>query len=188
MTVDLRDPSLCLRDAALLRQQRVRNDRRHLFWGKAAIADPDGSISWEDEWMPNLLADEGEADVIADWLKGGTITSKYLALLNAGSQAETTTMATMTETTTPGTNGYNRVQITTGDWGTTTLNGGDNQSTAAQKTFGPASGANWTATGIALVTASTGTGGLFLAVLALSGTTTINIGQSFLYTLTYKQQ
>lgn len=184
----MRSPELCLADAAILRQQRVRHDRKHLFWGKGAIREADGSISWEDEWMPNLLADEGEADIIADWLKGGSITSKYLALLNAGSQAETTTMATMTEMTTPGSNGYNRQQITTGDWGTTTLNGGDNQSTAAQKTFGPITGSTQTATGIALVTASTGTGGLFLAVIALSGTTSILVGQSFLYTLTIKVQ
>lgn len=170
------------------RGKRNRFDRFHLMYGKGAVRNPDGSIAWEEDFQPNALADEGEQSMLNVYLLGTADPSFYLGLLNGGSPGETTVMSGITETQTPGANGYNRQQITSGDWGTPVLNSGDYQTTAAQKTFGAASGSNWTATHAYLTTTSTGTGGKFLLFIALSASTTVAIGQQFLYTLTVKQQ
>lgn len=177
--------------------------------GRGLVLDPDvaafhrrhGYVHTRDaavvtDWMPNALMDEGEQDVLNVWLLQTSDLSKYLCLLKGTAPAETDTMAflaggTNGEAQTPAANGYNRIQIANTDWGTPTLNSGDYQTTAAGKTFGPASGSNWTATGAGLVTALTGQlsgSGKFLIYLALSGSTTVNIGQSFLYQLTTKAQ
>jgi hypothetical protein len=57
----------------------------------------------------------------------------------------------------------------------------------AEKTFGPISGSSLVATHASLSTTSTGAG-ILIATVALSGTTTVNVGQSFKYTLRWKQQ
>jgi hypothetical protein len=68
---------------------------------------------------------------------------------------------------------------------------GDYRADYPQQTFGPASGSEWTLTHAAVnsnsATAQTASE-LLLATIALSGTTTVNIGQSFLYTLRWTQQ
>lgn len=177
--------------------------------GRGFVLDPDvrefydrtGFIHTKDaavetDWVDNALLDEGEADVLNVWLLQTSDLSKYLCLLKGTAPAETDTMlflagGTNGESQVPAANGYNRLQILNTDWGAPALNSGDMQTTAAGKTFGPASGSAWTATGAGLVTALTGqasASGKFLIYLALSGSTTVNIGQSFLYQLSAKAQ
>lgn len=176
--------------------------------GRGMVLDPDvaehhrltgkrvnpSDAAWCGEWVPNALLDEGESDVLNVWLLQGADLAKYLALLTGAAPAETDTMAILAtkEVYTPPLNGYARIQIANTDWGAIALNAGDYQTTAAQKTFGPASGAAWTSlTTVSLVTAATGQiagSGKHLLNVALSGTTTVNIGQSFLYQLVAKAQ
>jgi hypothetical protein len=171
------------------RGKRNQFDRFHLMMGKGAVRAADGSIVWEDaDWMPNALADEGEQSMLNVYLLAASNPSKYLGLLNGGSPGETTTMSGITETQTPAANGYNRQQIASGDWASPTLNSGDYQTTAAQKTFGAASGSSWTTTHAYLTTTLADTLGKFLLYIALSATTTVAVGQQFLYTLTIKAQ
>lgn len=160
----------------------------HPTIGRYDIVNPDGSYVERGEWVENFWADEGEQSVLNVYFLAAANPSKYLCLLQ-GSPGETTTMATMTEAQTPAANGYNRQQINSGDWSTPALDSGDYMTTASSKTFGPASGSNWTSiTYIGLVTTLTGTGGKFLAAIALSGTTTVAIGQSLIYTISMKCQ
>lgn len=166
----------------LKRETSVRR-RPHVFWGKGTVLNSDGTVDHELDWVRNAVADEGEQSVLNVWLRAQSNPSKYLLLLNQASPGETTTLATMTETTTAGTQGYARQQLLTTDWGVPSLTGGDYKSTAAEVTFGPASSSSWTLTHAVLGTASTGTSGLFLLFIALSATTTIAVGQSFKYTL-----
>lgn len=165
-------------------------DGFHLVEGFGRVVNPDGSVAWEDDdWQPNAVADEGEASIINVYLRELTNPSKYLGLLADAGIVETDTLATMVEAQVPGANGYNRQQIAAGGWGAPGLDSGDMQSEAAEETFGPASGSNWTGiTHVFLGTVLTGTAGLFLLFVPLSGTTTINIGQSFKYTLRWKTQ
>jgi len=177
-------------------QGRTRRTRRdlHLYRGIGAIIDPDGTVAWQDpDWVDNVLADEGELDMLDVYLRAQANPSKFLALINGSTTApgETSTMAYLGgaagsgETQVPGANGYNRQQILTTDWSAPALSGGDYQSSAAEKTFGAATAA-WTITHTALVTAATGQtagSGRFLAFLALSATTSIAINQSFKYVL-----
>jgi hypothetical protein len=162
--------------------------------GRFDVLDPDGSVAIAGEWVPNALLDEGEENIINDWLREATALSKFLCLLKGSAPAETDTMAFLAanENFAPPLNGYARQQIANTDWSVPALNSGDMQSTAAQKTFGPASSSSWASlTGVGLVTAATGQAsgsGKFLLYVALSGTTTVNIGQQFLYTLSAKVQ
>ncbi|MGH2555473.1 MAG: phage tail fiber protein [Actinomycetota bacterium] len=158
--------------------------------GRAQLIAEDGvTVLWEDpDWVPNGLADEGEENILNDWLREQAALSKYLACLNDATIAETDTMATMVESKAPGADGYNRQQILAADWGVPALDVGDMQSSAAEKTFGPISGTSATVTHVALVTALTGTTGKFLLFVALSATTTVAVGQSLKYTLRAKVQ
>jgi hypothetical protein len=168
--------------------RRSKRDR-HVYMGKGALVYPDGTVEWQDEeWMPNALADEGEASMINVYLREQAHPTKFLALLNDSGIVETDTMATMIESNTPGSNGYNRQAFTAGggDWGAPSLDTGDHQSTASQKTFGPAT-ATWTITHAAFVTTSTGTAGLFLGYIATT-TTTVGNTVSYLYTAKWKLQ
>src|SRR5947199_258552 len=73
-----------------------------------------GELTYDSGWWsPNALANEGQASMLNVYFKEASNVSKYLALLNMPSSvpSKTTTMGTMTESTTPGTNGYNRQQI-----------------------------------------------------------------------------
>lgn len=174
-------------------QARRRRDL-HLYRGIGAVIEPDGTVAWQDpDWVDNVLADEGELDMLDVYLRAQANPSKFLALINGSTTApiETSTMAYLggaagaNESQVPGANGYNRQQINTTDWSAPALTGGDYQSSAAEKTFGAATAA-WTITHTALVTAATGQtagSGRFLAYLALSATTTIAINQSFKYVL-----
>lgn len=160
-----------------------------LFQCRATLLGPDGDVVWqEDDWHDNFVADEGELSTINVFLREQSNPTKYLALLNMASPVDTTTMATMTETQTPGSNGYARQQVLAADWGAPALDAGDYMTTAAEKTFGPAATVAWTVTHTAIVTTATGTAGLFIAANALSATTTVNIGQSIKITFRMKNQ
>jgi hypothetical protein len=173
---------------------RLYPDRRHMFEGHGQLVSPEGDVLWEDpDWIPNALHDAGENSMLQVYLAGGTNPTKFLALLNDGTVAETDgTMQTsvITEAQTPGSNGYARISLAAGSW-SIALQSGDYRADYPQQTFGPASGSSWTLTHAAVntnsATAQTASE-LLLATIALSGTTTVNIGQSFLYTLRWTQQ
>lgn len=154
--------------------------------GRATLLSPEGDILWQDpDWVQNTLADEGEASVLNVYFREQANPTKYGALLTAA-PSETTTNATMTELVG---GAYVRQQYIAADWSAPALDAGDMQTTAANKTFGAATGASWTGiTHFALVTSASGTGGSFLLYLALSGTTTVAVGQSLIYTLRTKAQ
>lgn len=164
----------------------------HPTLGRHRLLDPDGYVHPWSEWMPNAVLDEGEYDCLNVWLAQAADLSKYLCLLKGSAPAETDTMAFLAanENFNPPLNGYARIQIAAGDWATPTLDSGDMKTTHGVKTFGPASSSAWTSlTGVGVVTAATGQtagSGKFLIYQALSGTTTINIGQSFQYQLGVK--
>ena len=159
-----------------------------LCMGFGAVIEPDGTVAMqEDEWSFNLLHDAGEQSMLNVYLREQANPSKYLGLLNDASVAETDgTMTAVTEMSTPGSNGYNRQQIIAADWTDDGLQSGDYRFSAAAKTFGPIATATQTATHASLSTTATGAG-LLLVTVALSGTTTINVGQSFVYTLRWSQ-
>lgn len=162
--------------------------------GRAQLLSPEGDVLWEDpDWMPNALMDEGEENILNDWLREQAALSKFLCLLTSA-PAETDTMAVLAtkEVFVPPLNGYARVQVAAGDWGAPALDAGDMQSSAAEKTLGPAATLAWTGlTQVGLVTAATGQtagSGKFLLFIALSATTTVGIGQSLKYTIRAKVQ
>lgn len=176
------------RDKAGRAIMRGKDGVWHPTLGRYDIMDPDGSISERGEWVENLWADEGEQSVLNVYFLAASNPTKYLNLLQ-GTPGETTTMGTMTESPLPGVNGYARQQINSGDWGAAALDSGDYMTTASAKTFGAASGSNWTSlTYVGLVTTASDTSGKFLAAIALSGTTTVAVGQSLIYTLSMKCQ
>lgn len=183
--------------------------RYSILMGKGSVIDPDGSVVWQDEeWMPNAVGNDGEADIIAVYLKNGTIKTTWYLGLTLVSTATTnrpsnTTHATdLTQTALAGTttvteqntgNGYARQSVAAAGWG---ANSGTQPTatTAPQVTFGPAATTAWSGTTTspgqiqdAIVSSvASGTSGLLLLFLALSATTTIAIGQSFAYTLTFR--
>ena len=168
---------------ALLVGDYAHGRRRHsLFEGRGALVFPDGSVEWQDDdWRPNVLVDEGEASVINVYLRENANPSKYLMLISGSAPAETAVMTGLTESETPGTDGYNRQQVVAGDWAAPALDTGDMQSAAAEKTFGPNTSTAWTIAHVAIVTVATGTGGLFLAYIT---TTVTSVGTSVAYKFT----
>lgn len=164
--------------------------RRSLTMGMGVLLSPEGDVLWQDpDWMLNALHDAGEQDMLQVYLSEQAHKTKYLALLNDASIAETDgTMAAVTEMKTPASGGYDRQQVLSTDWTNDGLQGGDYRFSAAEKTFGPMTGASGTATHAALTTTLTSTAGLVLCTLALSATTTIAVNQSFKYILRWTQQ
>lgn len=165
-------------------------------YGRAQIVSPEGDILYEDpDWMPNALLNEGEELILNVFYREQANASKYLALLTAA-PAETDTMAFLAanEIKALGTDGYpaNRVNIASGDWAAPTLASGDYQTTATEKTIGPASSNPWTAiTGVVLVTGQTGVlagSGKMLNYIALANAQSVSVPNSFKYTLSVKAQ
>jgi hypothetical protein len=183
----LREPELRWRRGAggeaLLVGAYAHGRRRYsLFEGRGKLVYPDGTWDWvDDDFRPNVLVDEGEASVINVYLREQANVSKYLMLISGAAPAETAVMSGLTESETPGTDGYNRQQIAAGDWGAPALDTGDMQSSAAEKTFGPNTGAAWTIAHVAGVTVATGTAGLFLFYIT---TTVTSVGTSVAYKFT----
>lgn len=187
-----------LRDMRRGIRRRGRKHRWHPTMGIGVVLEPDGTVAEMGEWVPNALLDEGEQDILGVWLLQNSDLSKYLALLKGTAPAETDTMAflaggTNGEIGVPPVTGYSRQQILNTDWGTATLNSGDYQTTAAQKTFGPnSSGSTWAVTSVSLVTAATGqasgSGKHLINTATSASPTNIANGQSFLWTQTAKAQ
>jgi hypothetical protein len=171
----------------------------HPLIGFGQLLSPEGDVLWESpDWIENTLTNEGEEAILNTFYREQANVAKYLALIEGGTAApsETSTMgylgggAGQREIRAPTVDGYNRQQITAGNWGAPALDSGDFKTTAAQKTFGPASGSDWLdITHVALVTAATGQAsgsGKLLNFLALGGATDVAVGQSFLYTISVK--
>ena len=161
--------------------------------GRGRVVNPDGSTALQLDWEPNLLLDEGEANLLNEWLLEQAALTRYLCLMISTAPAETDTMAVLAtkELFAPPLNGYARQQVIAADWGAPTLNAGDMQTTAAEKTFGAATAAWNSITGVGIVTASTGQlagSGKFLIHTPTSATTNVAIGQSFKWTQTTKGQ
>lgn len=214
MHVAVRDVLRCHLDTFARRYSRARRawhsaPRFSIFQGKGAVLNPDGSIAWEDaEWMDNALTNTGQGDMLNVYLRGTAQTANfYLAMASDASGASApaktnvsadiilTGTATSTQVFEEQGGGYARQTITQAQWGVPALQGGDQQSDAAQKTFGPVTGAAWTgATGTSAAlrsallstSATSGTGGSLLAFVALSAVTAVAVGQSFVYTLRWK--
>ena len=157
--------------------------------GFGAVLDPDGSVAWqESEWQSNALHDAGEQSMLLVYLKEQANPTKYLALLNDATLAETDgTMAAVVESKTPAADGYNRQQILAADWTDDGLISGDYRFSAVEKSFGPISGTSMTVTASALTTTLTTSAGLVLLTLALSATTTVAVSQSLRYVLRWSQ-
>lgn len=116
--------------------------------------------------MPGEMSDAGCALALDAVTGRATVTTRttYLVLLTAA-PSDTTTMSTMTELTTPATNGYSRQSVT---WTTPALDTSVMATkNSAQITFGPFSADLGNVTHCALVSASTGTAGDFLAYWTL---------------------
>lgn len=180
--------------------------RYSLFLGRGEVVDAKHGTVWQEDWQPNALTNDGSSYFVAAGLKNtGAVATAYLGLLTAaGTNAPSaTTHATDiaavaaaggTTVTEEAGGGYARQTILAADWGSIVISGGA-QTTAVQKTFGAATGAAWTGsagnsgaiTYAFLTTGATTTIGTLIMYIALSGTTTVNVGQQFLYTLTYKQ-
>jgi len=165
------------------RADGTRRKRWSPTMGLAAVVNPDGSIAFQEtEWTLNGLHDAGEQSIMLVYLKEQANPTKYLALLNDATIAETDgTMAAVVESKVPAADGYNRQQITAAEWTDDGLIAGDYRFSAAEKTFGPISGMAMTVTSSALTTTLASTAGLLLATLALSATTTVAVSQSFKY-------
>lgn len=180
--------------------------RYSLLLGRGTVIGLDGEAVWEEDWQPNALTNDGSSYFVNAGLKStGAVATMYLGLLTqAGTNVPSATThasdiaatgaAGGTTVTEEAGGGYARQTVLSSDWGAIVISGGS-QTTAAQKTFGPASTAAWTGaagntaaiTYAFLTTGATTTLGTFVLYIALSGTTTVNVGQQFLYTLTYKQ-
>lgn len=206
---------------AYSRRQRAWHTptRYSIFEGYGRVLNPDGSVALLLDPVPNALTNEGQTNMLNVYLKGTTQTANWRLLLlsnaaggqGASAPAKTSTAAVILvsgSATQAATNvyeenggGYARQTITQANWGTPALNGGDEMSTAAQQTFGPATGAAWTGVGgsgsgstaITYAAISTGTAttgdatGVLVLYVALSASTIIAVGQSFNYTLNFKQ-
>lgn len=182
--------------------------RYSLVLGRGAVLDHEHGIVWEEDWQPNALTNDGSTSIDSVYLKAGTqITTTYLGLIMASTSNAPSATTHATDLTQAGAaggstvseeggGGYSRQTVLSTDWGAITISGGS-QTSAAQKTFGPVTTAAWTGSAGAsaaityahLITtgpAFSATGTLILYI-ALSAQTIINVGQSFLYTLTFKQ-
>lgn len=170
------------------RRPRVDGKRWSPTMGMGFLLSAEGDVLWQDpDWQFNALHDAGEQSMLNVYLKEQTNVAKYLGLLNDATVAETDgTMTAVTETTTPGTQGYNRVQIINTDWTDDGLIGGDYRFSASEKTFGPVVTTALTCTHASLSTTATGAG-ILLLTLALSATTTVAVNQSFKYILRWAQ-
>jgi hypothetical protein len=129
------------------------------------------------------LANEGELDILGDWLRDEVPSPKYLALLSTVPRASDT-LNDLAEVSSS--SGYSRQVLPAAGWAVPVLTSGDYRTTAGQLTYGPAIGEKWTVAAVAVVTAASGTVGRFLLWVALRAPVTVEMGQLFRYTLTVK--
>lgn len=145
-------------------------------------------------WTPNDLTHEGQAHILNVWAREQGNSDKFLMLLNNPDPTpdKTSTLSTVTESVAPGSLGYNRQQILSGDWSEPALDAGDMRVTAAQKMFGSFTG-NVPVSHVALCSAATGISGtLFLYVPTSYFNDNVQSrvfvsGESYLITLRDKQ-
>lgn len=155
----------------------------------------DLGIFFDSGWIPNALTNEGQALFLNVVFRETSNVGKYLALLNmvgGGAPTAVTTMGTMTESATPGTNGYDRQQILAGDWTTPALDSGNEQLQSPQKQFGPFTGPV-PVSHVFLVSTATGTSGVGILHVPTSyyvsnaSARTFASGEYYLVTLRDKQ-
>lgn len=166
------------------------------FEMREQIFDADDKLIFDSEfYSPNALTNDGQAHMLNVWAREQSNLNKWLMLLNMAAGAaptKTSTLSTITEAVTINTNGYARTQISATDWGAPSLDTGDQQITASQKTFGAFTG-DVPVSHVALASvASTFTGTLFLYVstayhTANNAARTFVSGESYLVTLRDKQ-
>lgn len=190
--------------------------RYSIFTGYGWVTDRDGSILRVLDPVPNALTNEGQTNMLNVYLKATTPATTFnLGLLannaaqGASAPAKTSTQSLFVASGAANVasnlyeengGGYLRQAVSNANWGTPALNSGDEMSTAAQQTFGPASAAAWTgSTNVASAaityaflnsggtTAVANTTGTLVLFVALSASTIIAVGQSFNYTLNFKQ-
>lgn len=164
-----------------------------LIWasGLGELAIPVGSPEYDEAlgdqlWAPNDLADNGEQIILDVFFRGASAPASLYVGLVAGSPAETTTLATMTEVT--GT-GYARIALARNatDWPTLALDVGDYRVVSLAKVF--TAGGTWTgATNAFLTGAASGTSGDFIAYAALAATRTLLNGDTLTVTNRVKLQ
>jgi len=167
------------------------------FEMRERVFSSEGDILFDsDYYVPNALTNDGQAHMLNVWAREQANLNKFLMLLNmpgGAAPTKTSTLGTITEAEVINTDGYARTQIASGDWGAPALDSGDQMITAAQKTFGPASGNGWPVSHVALASVgSTFTGTLFLYVAtayhtANSTSRVFVSGESYLVTLRDKQ-
>lgn len=171
---------------------KFRHERAgQLIWA-SSIGEVDlevGSVEYlealgDQLWTPNALADEGEEIILDVFFRGASAPASLYIGLVAGSPAETTTLATMTEVT--GT-GYARGALArnTTDWPTLALDSGDFQVVSTGEVF--TAGGTWTgATNSFLTGAASGTSGDFIAYAPLGATRTLINGDTLTVTTRVK--
>lgn len=137
-------------------------------------ADEAESLFYLQPWTPNVLADQGEQDILDVYFRGATAPTNFYLRLYNDTPVETDTLATLTGEVT-GT-GYTGVAVARNstDWPTLALDSGDYMVTMANKVF--TAGGAWTAaTYLVMATAQTGTSGKVILYSALGATRTLAV-------------
>jgi hypothetical protein len=153
----------------------VKYGKRHPFWlGIYEFEYRDRYGNLIERWVvENALADEGEENILNSYLRAtSSPTTFYLALFN-DTPIETDSMDDLTGE--PGTNHYERQEITrdaTG-WPTLALDSGDFMATSKQVVFDATGGPWGPVIYMVLTTTLSGTAGLLLSYVALSQSRTL---------------
>jgi hypothetical protein len=149
--------------------------------------DGDGNLLWSQDWTPNALADEGEANILDVYFRNQNAPAQFYLRLYNTTPTETSTLSSLTGE--PSGNGYaaQLVERSTVGWPTLALDAGDYQLTSKEVTFS-ASGGSWgPVTYCVLATTSDNTGKL-ISFVALSQSRTLQAGESLKVTMKQKMQ
>jgi hypothetical protein len=149
--------------------------------------DQEGRLIWSQEWTPNALADEGEANILDVYFRNQNAPTQFYLRLYNSTPTETSTLSSLTGE--PSGNGYaaQLVERSTVGWPTLALDAGDYQLTSKEVTFS-ASGGSWgPVTYCVLATTSDNTGKL-ISFVALSTSRTLQAGESLKVTMKQKMQ
>ena len=158
--------------------RQAEDGQKYLIWasgeGEFALGEIvkggklDIDLIADQEFMPNNLVDEGEADMLSVYLRNGTAPTNFFLRLYADTPIDTDTLATLTgECVGTGYPGTNTIARSTIGWPTHAIDAGDWKTTSLLITW--TAGNTWTAslTNSVLATVQTGTAGLFIAYRAL---------------------
>jgi hypothetical protein len=154
------------------------------------VLNSDGSVAYESDWVHNALTNDGQASMLNVYFRAGTVPPHYLAMLNmvganVPTKTQTMTAPNWNESETPGSNGYSRPQLLSGNWSAPSLSGGDEQVTHAQQTFGPLTTTSHAVSHVAVVTVATGTSGAVILWVAGTYLAANNAAQSLAATQSY---